>query len=150
MGDYLINGLSLNVSINTLQLNNFSFSKTCLKAFSLCFAVNTSIKNIDLVYGFPEESAAIFFHSMKYSKSIQKLTLVNMKFGTEGFKQLGCFIGSSKTIKEFLIEDAENLGGTSSDPLDQCDNLARIMNGIAENSSLNKVSIKLNGIFNIQ
>lgn len=120
MCDYLINGLSLNKSIRSLILNNIGFSKKCIQSWSLCFAVNTTLNNIEskrslyiyvVNYGFYEESAEIFFHTLKYSKSITKIKLLKCKFLMGGFRQLGLFLQQNKSLVELTIEDLENLGG---------------------------------------
>ena len=46
IGDYLINGLALNASVHTLHLNNFSFNKACIQAWTLCFAVNMGVSEV--------------------------------------------------------------------------------------------------------
>ncbi len=119
----------------------------------------------------PDESAAIFFHALKYSRSITHLKLVDIKCSVEGFKQLGYFLQQNRSLKELWIEDAEKLGASvwfhfllpfywralfderlfiihtkkTEDKIDQCDNLARIFNGVSENISLTKLTIKLGG-----
>ena len=57
-----------------------------------------------------EESAAILFHSLKYSRSITNLKLSNCKFSTEGFKQLSTYLRETRVLSELWIEDLEMLG----------------------------------------
>ncbi len=46
MGDYLVNGLSLNSKITQLSLMNFTFPKASIKSWVLAFAVNTSLTSV--------------------------------------------------------------------------------------------------------
>jgi len=50
MGDFIINGLSVNVYISQLSLINYTFNSNCLKSWSLCFAVNTTISQLTSIF----------------------------------------------------------------------------------------------------
>jgi hypothetical protein len=118
MGDYLINGLSLNVAVRYLNLTNFNFNKTCLKSWMLCFAVNNNVMSLEskhggellVNFGLNEDSATVMFHALKYTKSIGTLKIANAKFGSEGFAQLGLFLRQNRSLTHLHLEDLDNLG----------------------------------------
>lgn len=117
IADYLINGLALNVGISDLLLDNFSFSKDCLKSWLLCFGLNSALQTINstttltlVSFGLAEESASLFFHALRYSRSASALRVSNAKFSNEGFRQLANCIRESKSIASICLEDLSYLG----------------------------------------
>ena len=119
ISDYFINGLSLNNTITDLFLNDFEFNENCLGSWSLCFAINRSITNIESIiinivvtFGMNEESAQVFFCALKYSKSVKTLKICNAKFYIEGFKQLADCIKNNKSITSIILENLDYLGCT--------------------------------------
>lgn len=118
--DYLINGISLNKSIKKLTFNNVNFSKTSLRCWTLCFALNTSIQTIESIlqnksivtHGLNEETSVAFFHSLKYSKTVTSLTISNGKCNTEGILQLALCLETNHSLNTLQLIDMENLGGS--------------------------------------
>ncbi len=123
MGDYLINGLSVNTKVAQLSLTNFSFPKTCIKSWILAFAVNASLisltgtlivtHTIVVTFGLNDESAAVLFHALKYSRSIQNLRVADAKFETEGFVQLATCVQMNRSLLSLQLEDLEHMGASS-------------------------------------
>ncbi len=59
-----------------------------------------------------DESASVFFHALKYSKSLQNLRIENAKFSAEGFQQLANCVQSCRSLQTLALVDLDNLGAS--------------------------------------
>ena len=136
-----IMGISNNLSIQTLILDNIEIDKNIRSEWNLAFKTNSSISDVKAIRGLSTISALILFQSLRKNHCISSVFLEENVFYDHAFLGLETFLKISISVKNLHIKNLLHLSINQFSQYGSLQNLTRIISGISENNSLIDVYI---------